>query len=88
MLIKHAIDIMGRSRHPLIFINCLKHKDGMMYRELYAAYCKRCEQEEVNPLAYTSMFNIVRFEIARGSVIKEHCHIPGNGTRTRIWLVK
>ena len=88
MLVEHAIDIMGRSRHPLIFIKCLKHKDGMTYRELYVAYCKRCEQEDIKPNAYTSMYNIMRLEVARGSVIKEHFHIPGNGTGVRIWLVK
>lgn len=58
MIIKEAIDRMGRSRHGAIVIKCLKHKDGLTYKDLYAEYCKMCEKEDIMPLALSSLYGI------------------------------
>ena len=86
MLIKDAIDRMGRSCHNAIFIKCLKEKDGLMYMELYHEYCKMCEKKDIAPLCYESIYNIIRSLVSKGAVRRERVIMDG-GVYTRIWLV-
>ncbi|MCK4329769.1 hypothetical protein KAX02_07990 [candidate division WOR-3 bacterium] len=89
MKIKEAIDIIGRSRHEYIMIKCLKHENGLTYKELYVEYCKICKKDNITPLVYTSMYGVIRLAVARDIVIRERIVIPGKrGSQTCIWLVR
>lgn len=89
MKIKDAVDIMGRSRHTGIIVKCLKHEDGLMYKRLYIEYCKICKDKDIIPLAYSSMYGVIRLAVARGIVRRERIVIPGKkGGATRVWMVR
>lgn len=89
MLIKEAINIIGRSRHEYIIIKCLKHDGGLTYKELYVEYCKMCKKEDIMPLALSSLYGIIRLAVARGTIRRERIVIPGKrGSQTCIWLVR
>lgn len=84
MLIKEAIDIIGRSRHEYIMIKCLKDKDGLTYKELYVEYCKICKKEDIMPLALSSLYGVIRLAVARGTVRRS----GKRGSQRRLWLVR
>ena len=84
MLIKEAIDIIGRSRHGHIMIKCLKYKDGLTYKELYVEYCKICKKEDIMPLALSSLYGVIRLAVARGTIRRA----GKRGSLTRLWLVR
>lgn len=88
MLIKEALDKMVRSRHVGIFIKCLEHKDGLMYKDLYVEYCKRCKHEGIKPILYNSMYGTMVLAVSKGSIRRERIIIPGIGNATRLWLVR
>ena len=86
MLIKEALDKKVRSRHAGIFIKCLKHKDGLLYKELYVDYCKVCKQEGIKPILYNSMYGMIALAVEKGNIRRERTIIPG-GIATKLWLV-
>ena len=88
MLIKEALDKKVRSRHVDIFIKRLKHKDGLMYKDLYVDYCKVCKDECIEPILYNSMYGMIVLAVEKGSIIRERTIIPGIGNATRLWLVR
>ena len=84
MLIKEAIDRIGRSRHEYITIKCLKYKDGLTYKELYVEYYKKCKKDNITPLVYASMYGVIRLAVARGTIRRA----GKRGSLTRLWLVR
>lgn len=90
MKIKEAIARCIRSRHVGIIKRCLLHEDGLTYDELYAAYCDRCKEEEVRPMARNSFHNTMQYYGYKGVIMIEYLNL-GIGTYrigVRIWLNK
>jgi Cdc6-like AAA superfamily ATPase len=90
MLLKEAIDGSIRSRHVGIIRRCLQHEDGLTYGELYTAYCKRCEEKDVKPMARTSLHNFIQY-CAEKDIVRIEYYNPGIGIYRigkRVWLKK
>lgn len=91
MKIKEALKRSYRSRHVSVINDCLKHEDGLSYKNLYNEYCKRCEKEEIEPVCRTSLHSIIREYEERGIVIRETLHGDRYTKRRyskRVWLIK
>ena len=84
MKIKDALDRSVRSRHVGTVMECLKHKDGLMYKELYADYCKRCKEEGIEPVAFTTIYTVVKALVYKGIVMRKR----GDVGLTKVWIVK
>ena len=90
MLIKEAIDRCIRSRHVGIIVKCFRHEDGLTYGDLYTAYCKRCEEKDVKPMARASLHNFIQ-DCAEKGVVRIEYHNLGIGAYRigkRVWLKK
>ena len=61
MLIKEALHRSIRSRHVGIIVKCFQHEDGLTYGDLYPAYCKICKENDVKPMARTSLHNFIQY---------------------------
>lgn len=89
MKIKEAMDSTVRSRHVSTVMECLKCKDGLTFKKLYAEYCKRCKEEGVEPACYSTIHTTVRRMADKGIIRKDYSLEHGKcGVERRIWLVK
>lgn len=90
MLIKDAIHRCIRSRHVGIIVKCLQHEDGLTYGDLHTAYYKRCEENDVKPMARTSLHNFIQYCAEKGIVRIEYHNLGIGAYRVgkRVWLVK
>lgn len=90
MKLKEALARSVKSRHVGIIVRCLKHKDGLTYGELYADYCKICEQENIKPIVRTSLHNSIQHYKDKGIVRIEYHNVGVGAYRIgkRVWLVR
>ena len=84
MKIKEALDRSVRSRHVGTIMECLKHKDGLTYRELYTEYCKICKEEGVEPAVYNTINTVLKSLVYKGALKREYYDVG----LARFWLVK
>ena len=84
MKIKEALDRSLRSRHVGTIMECIKHKDGLTYRELYTEYCKRCKEEGVEPAGYNTINNVLKSLVFKGALKRVYADVG----LVRFWMVK
>lgn len=84
MKIKEAMDRSVRSRHVGTVMECLKHKDGLTYKELYVEYCKRCKEEGTDPASSGTIYNTIKSLVYKGIVMRKR----GELGSTKVWLIK
>ena len=84
MKIKEAISRSVRSRHVGTLMDCLKYKDGLTHKELYEEYCRRCKEEGIEPVAFATIYTVVKALVYKGIVMRKR----GDVGLTKVWIVK